>query len=416
MRFTSVPTRVGDLLSTGFYKVPRFQRPYSWRREELEEFWNDAVASDDSDYFIGSIVTYCESDDVYGIVDGQQRLTTLMILFCSLRNAFEREGHNALADGLHAKTIQRPTVGGLPECILQPETSHPYFEEYIQSRNPPTTEPDVGTEEADLLAANDYLRDQLDAALSALRDDPALSPAKRKNAIKRKLAAMRDKLLSLSLILVGLDREDDAYLLFETLNARGKDLRVSDLVKNHLARLLKKNTKTLDVVKERWRSVVETIEGSGASIDVDNLIHHHWLSSHDYTSEKKLFKAIKKTVEKGNASAYLDELVVESPIYRSIFEPLTATWPKNEIGIREALYGLTVFGVRQPAPLLLALLSQLKKKVMKPKQVASAIRAIETFHFKFTAVTSQSSSGGISADVRQACAGGKGRSNLRRRR
>ena len=77
----------------------------------------------------------------------------------------------------------------------------------------------------------------------------------RSAAISKRLAEIRDKLLALSLIFVELDDEDNACLVFETLNARGKDLRVSDLVKNHLARHLKKKTKTVDTFKVRWERV-----------------------------------------------------------------------------------------------------------------------------------------------------------------
>ncbi len=44
------------LLKSFFYRIPRFQRPYSRDSENVTDFWNDTVASDDSDYFIGSFV------------------------------------------------------------------------------------------------------------------------------------------------------------------------------------------------------------------------------------------------------------------------------------------------------------------------------------------------------------------------
>ena len=46
------------------------------------------------------------------------------------------------------------------------------------------------------------------------------------------LTKTRDVILELNIILITLDNEDDAYLIFETLNTRGKDLELSDLVKN----------------------------------------------------------------------------------------------------------------------------------------------------------------------------------------
>ena len=396
MKFSSTQREIRALLTSGYYRVPRFQRPYSWTRDELEEFWSDTIVEGEADYFIGSIVAFTAGPGVYGIVDGQQRLTTITMLLCCIRDAFEKEGNKDLADGLHTLVIERPNVESLPQYVLQPETSSPYFQEYIQKREVPEVQVEPGEEEVKLKSAHQYLLDQVDAATDSVRSDSTLNDEERAARIKVTLEEMRDKLLDLSLIFVELDDEDDACLVFETLNARGKDLRVSDLVKNHLARHLKKKTKTVDTFKTRWESVVETIEGSIASISVDGFIHHHWLSTNDYTSEKKLFKSIKKVIKKNDAGEYLDGLVRESLFYRSIFDPAAARWTKTEAKIKDSLRALTVFGVRQPAPFVLSLLSELRDKRLKPKHVADALRAVEVFHFQFTAIASQSSSGGIS--------------------
>ena len=70
----------------------------------------------------------------------------------------------------------------------------------------------------------------------------------------------RDKLLGLKVIFVELDNEDDAYLIFETLNTRGKDLSPSDLVKNLLTRYIKPKNPDIDSVKIIWSRIVENIE------------------------------------------------------------------------------------------------------------------------------------------------------------
>ncbi len=396
MKFSSHQKDLRTLLTSGFYKVPRFQRPYSWGREELEEFWADTIVEGDPDYFIGSIVVFIEAPGRYGVVDGQQRLTTITMLLCAIRDAFAQEGQPKSADGLHT-LIEKPAVeSSLPEYVLFPETSHPYFQEYIQKRDEPEVPEALGDEEKALKKAYEFVVAQVEAAISGIRDDSTLSDKRRATKIRAKLEDIRDKLLGLSLIFVELDDEDDAYLVFETLNARGKDLRVSDLVKNHLTRHLKKKTKTVDTVRERWMKVLQTIEGSGASITVDSFIHHHWLSTRDFVSTKKLFKAIRKRVGKAGASAYLDVLVSESRLYRDIFEPLSGTWQKTETAIRDSLRALNIFQVRQATPLALSLLARLREGCLKPKHVADALNAVEVFHFQFTAIASQSSSGGLS--------------------
>lgn len=57
------------IVTGGFYRVPRFQRPYSWTTSEVEDFWDDVVHSE-RDYFIGSMVIF-SGGDAAGLVDGQ---------------------------------------------------------------------------------------------------------------------------------------------------------------------------------------------------------------------------------------------------------------------------------------------------------------------------------------------------------
>ena len=394
--FSSTKRDIRALLTSGYYRVPRFQRPYSWTREELEDFWQDTIVEGEPEYFIGSVVAFIETPGSYGIVDGQQRLTTITMLLCCIRDAFASEDHADLADGLHSLVIERPNLESLPQYVLQPETSAPYFQEHIQKRGDPEVEVKPGDEERTLKSAHQYLAGQVEAAIAGIRSDSTLSDKERSTTIRAQLTDIRDKLLDLSLIWVELDDEDDACLVFETLNARGKNLRVSDLVKNHLAKHLKKKTKTVDSFRSRWEKVVGTIESSGAAISVDSFIHHHWLSTSEYTSEKKLFKSIKRSVKKGDAGDYLDDLVRECVIYKSIFEPRSTSWARSEAEISASLYGLTVFGVRQPTPFVLSLLARLRNRDIKSKHVAEALAVVEAFHFQFTAIASQSSSGGIS--------------------
>src|SRR5262245_16832377 len=101
MKIRPTDETLRQVFERGFYVIPRFQRPYSWEREHVEDFWDDAIASDDNDYFIGSMVVFPEGQDrnTYSIVDGQQRLTTITLLLAALRNGFRNISEEALARG-----------------------------------------------------------------------------------------------------------------------------------------------------------------------------------------------------------------------------------------------------------------------------------------------------------------------------
>lgn len=75
------------------YQVPRYQRPYSWGNEQLEKLWEDLMDAqhNEPNYFLGSIITAKPDGAVSNyidVVDGQQRLTTLLILLCVYRDLF----------------------------------------------------------------------------------------------------------------------------------------------------------------------------------------------------------------------------------------------------------------------------------------------------------------------------------------
>lgn len=130
MKITCMDKDVGQILKESYYKIPRFQRPYSWDRTNAEDFWNDAIKENDAQYFIGNFVVY-DDKTAMGVVDGQQRLTTITLLLCALRNAFQSEGFQELAKGLHG-LIERRDISDKLYYVVQTETSYPYFQEHIQ--------------------------------------------------------------------------------------------------------------------------------------------------------------------------------------------------------------------------------------------------------------------------------------------
>ena len=385
------------MLSSGYFKIPRFQRPYSWDRENIQDFWDDVVRDTPADYFIGSMVVYKDGSQRYGVVDGQQRLTTITILLCVLRNALDQNGHKDLAGGIHG-LIERKNIDNQSEFVLSTESSYPYFQDRIQRWGAAKLKTKPLKEESNLQAAFEQLTQLVTDVLKSIRQDPSLSAKKRAESATQKLISFRDALLNLKVIFIKLEDEDDAYVIFETLNTRGKDLSLKDLVKNHLVKHLKSKSAAPDSAKLKWEHLLETIEGSAAELETDTFIHHFWLSKYDYLPAKTLFKTLRKKVTANEASGFLDSLVEDASLYRSAQERGYAKWSKDERAIEAALTALTIFRVQQQAPCVLSLLREYKTtRKLKKKHVEQALGAIEKFHFSFTAITSQRSSGGISA-------------------
>jgi hypothetical protein len=396
MKIRSVDRTMNDILKSGFYKIPRFQRPYSWERENVEDFWTDVFVNSGSDYFIGSMVVFQpEHSDTASVVDGQQRLTTITMILAAIRNAFSEEGFVDSASGIQA-LIERPDIDNRSQYSLQTETSYPYFQEHIQSANTPEIDPALGKEEEALKLTFDYFTEQIEDTVLSIKGDKGIDKKTASAKVRKRLSELRDKLLSLKVIYIDLDNEDDAYLIFETMNTRGKDLEPSDLVKSHLTKLLKPTNKNVDLTKDFWNKMVEIIEGSQADLTLTTYLHHYWLSRYEYVTVKELYKDIKRNIHKEQAKAFLHSLVDDSTLYRQIQETSYRKWSKNERQIKEALDALNLFRVKQPLPMVLAIIHAYEANTLGLSQVQDILTTIEKFHFIFTAITSQRSSGGIS--------------------
>jgi hypothetical protein len=381
---------IEDLLTgSDYYVIPRFQRPYSWDSGNLDEFWRDTIEDNDIGYFIGPMVAWRSRPGQLAVVDGQQRLTTVTLLLAVLRDALNERGKARLGAGVH-RYIERPDRDNEPRFVLQPEVTAPFLNNAILAARPDRTTAPLNDEERALQRAYTGLQNRV---MEALRNDES-RPA------DRVLRDIRDRVLGLRVIWVEHGREDDAYIVFETLNSRGKDLEVVDLLKNHLLNKLRRGrNRSVDPYRNRWNAMRTEIEESDAGIDINRFIQHWWLSQEAYVAQRKLFTDIKKLVTTGDkAEARLESLERDAPLYRTVFEPYNRPWAIEERKIPRSLEALSIFGVVQPAPLLLALLRARSSTVapLKLPHLIRALQTIERFHFQFTAISQLSSSGGVS--------------------
>lgn len=99
--FEPVSLNIKELFgnTNSLFQIPNYQRPYSWQDEEVERLWDDVYTafvnnyedhSYDENYFLGSIICVPHPSGYSDIVDGQQRLTTLMILLCVVRDLYPK--------------------------------------------------------------------------------------------------------------------------------------------------------------------------------------------------------------------------------------------------------------------------------------------------------------------------------------
>ena len=198
------------------YVIPVYQRAYSWTESHCDAFWDDAVqtARDDRPHYTGVSLYRLGKSDGAGrnliLVDGQQRLATATLLLAAMRD-FAREKDPALADELNARYLTVKREGASAPKIVLSRFDRPSMDAVMLGGQKPEGE-----------RASALVHQTYDRYI---------------NKLKRGGAEPREVLRGLSLftiVMAQLEGEDKPQLVYESLNAKGSPLRVSDLVRNLL--------------------------------------------------------------------------------------------------------------------------------------------------------------------------------------
>ena len=245
MELKATPKSIDDVLRLQRkYVIPRFQREFSWELEELSEIYDDLVDniiySNDklcaNEYFIGSLVLVGDDDDTTKIeryvVDGQQRLTTFTIAFAALAQKFKEIKEEKLSQTTHLNVLGEDNDGN-PYAKLVNENPKPFFQQRIQQKEIDFSVIPQSVEEKRLLYAYNFFDRQLKEStlLKAIRErNPGMEQINYIDALK----VFRDQILKCKVIYVTVKSFDDAYAIFEVLNAKGKDLSPIDIIKNSI--------------------------------------------------------------------------------------------------------------------------------------------------------------------------------------
>lgn len=404
----STTKTIQNCFRTCLYRVPQFQRPYSWENEQLLEFWNDVVKAN-GDFFFGSTVTWVSEErelfnNTHSIIDGQQRLTTSTIILSAIRDMFKRiateETEN---DIINTSENQALRTQGYIVIADDDENEYPVLErpenmfyETIQKPGSIPSGVNWNGSARRIGEARKFFEDKI------LNETQGMSPEKKIDFLK----TVRGNVLKARLIQVELKSEEDGFLIFETLNTRGADLKLSDLVKNLLVRGGADNKKDRDAIATRWESLSESVQRGSLVNDVlDRFIWQSWNSRRDAVKEPELFKKISNFVG-NNAQDHLNllkELEEDSDTYAK-FDQENRRVEENRQSVRNAfavpefvdsISALAMFNISVANSALMAMARKYQStKLLTKKQLIEASSAIENFHFLNNALAQSSSTGG----------------------
>ena len=126
---------IDTVFQKGKYIIPEYQREYDWTEENITEFINDINEIEEKDrYFIGHIVLEGDfNGNEFKVIDGQQRITTITILLCVIRDLFVEKGFQNLADGLNENYIFSKDRDNNKFVVLGNKMPYPLLHKYVQN-------------------------------------------------------------------------------------------------------------------------------------------------------------------------------------------------------------------------------------------------------------------------------------------
>jgi hypothetical protein len=355
------------------YRIPRFQRDYSWTEDEWEDLWLDLVGTikdgGELAHYMGYLVLQSDNDKTFDVIDGQQRLTTLSIIILAALKNFERlvqEGKDAERNKQRMDDYRRSYIGFLDPVTFVPRSkltlnrnNDHYFQTYIV---PLGHLPVRG-----FRASEHGLRKAFDWFEKRVRDYVTKAGPDQGVTLAQFIESFSDKLF---FTVITVTDELNAYKVFETLNARGVRLSSTDLLKNYLFSVLHREGQhehEMKILEERWESIVERL----GSESFPDFLRMHWNSRRDSVRQTELFKVIRsKVTTREQAFSLLREMEEDMDNYLALTQPETSHWLPD---LKSYALDLRMFNVRQPLPLLLAARRKLSDGDMEPLMRACII-------------------------------------------
>ncbi len=264
------------------FVVPIYQRVYSWEKEQCKQLWDDIIKTGGNDqiegHFIGSIVfvhdgIYTTNYNELLIIDGQQRLTTITLLFIALRDHLNDEDE-FLEKFSHQKIQNR-------YLINSDEKGDKKFKLFL-------SEPDRDT----LLSLIDKdRRKPSEPSLKIVENFKLFEEWIRKNTDKLKtIFKGLDKLM---VVEISLERgKDNPQLIFESMNSTGKDLTQTDLIRNYILMGLEPEKQKI-FYKKYWRAMEEDFKQNETLF---NRFVRHYLTikTREIPNINKVYEAFKR--------------------------------------------------------------------------------------------------------------------------
>jgi uncharacterized protein with ParB-like and HNH nuclease domain len=381
--------------------APLYQRPYVWDKDkqwvplwtDIEKLANQLLSGvkNPKPHFLGAIVLEQRSvpvgkPDSRSIIDGQQRLTTIQLLLAAIKDICSHSTEVARYEKIAESLI-------FNQNVLEEEDKFKVWPTNID-RSPyeiimGCSSPDEVQEQ--LKMSNGNLDSRIALAYyyfyATVLEWVTINKKLSANKIEALINAIQKKV---RLVVIDMDKEDDAQVIFETLNARGTPLLPSDLVKNYLFHKAQDEGESIESIYLKywknfednykfWRQEVRQGRLNRPRLDI--FLHHYLtLMLKDDLSSKALFAEYQRFSDKDKrrkAKWFFDSFSTYSGYYEEFQNKIS----REDGGDREKLffYRLHVMETRTVYPLLLQLYHEYAQPYKSRNDLINILIDLESF-------------------------------------
>lgn len=322
MAFDAKDQTIGELLNKISFSVPRNQRRYVWDKTNWEELLEDVLFSCKADrkaHFIGSIVLKDEGKregiSRYIIIDGQQRITTIVLALISIMKLFlEKNMKNEFLGTVDYIMTKNNINQQMPILTSSYHISlEKMINKIIDIQNDDNMTIDRFVNSCILSVQRDkVIGDAVKFFYESIKKDINQFDGQ----VEKRLLSIRDAIIGMVLVSIISSTEEDSYTIFEILNARGQELEQHELLKNYIMRYIDP-IENRDMAKEKWE-IMEKELGKYFKRFINQYVWHR------YGTIDKLstYRIIQKKSKGDNINDLLDDILLKAGYYCKFINPV----------------------------------------------------------------------------------------------
>lgn len=346
--------------------IPLFQRPYTWNKEKWETLWNDLLIQyeegDTGRHFMGAIVSLpARSTPVgvnkYLIIDGQQRLTTVSLLLCALRDSLDTNSAARIQEVYLTNRYREPedTLKFVPTQADR-DVYRSIVERKISNNNA----------ESRMVSAYEFFKEKIQNSVDS--NDGKILPSRVLTTLEQ----------CLQVVMINLGDDDDPYLIFESLNFKGEPLTQADLVRNYLLMQFRHSVTAGGdqerIHQEFWVPLERLLQTSLAEF-----LRHYVMKDGEDIKQGGVYVALKTKLKELTSSNSVEIEIKSLKEFGEIYFKFLSPSHEDNKAISKRLSSLKEIKVATSYPLLLRIFEARNKSEMDSIELENCLKYIESF-------------------------------------